>query len=915
MEIVGLEDIPKQQGYESEDEDIPVDPELLPKNSLMSLLSGNQTKNKKQKSPTKSKIREKDNDNKYIQMINDNENINKLESKFYRLGKTTSSKDILKTRKKSDPVQLPSTPPKLNHIDPAHLSDNESDVADTTLDIEAKIYGNKKSTSVKDLFSNFKPKHVVTLKIPPDMLRKCSSDILEDEHEDTEIIESKIFANAKSVNVQDMFKQMKPQPNKFVRLKMSPDILLRYSSEAEDEIEEMNTSDIERKIFESKPKSSVLSILGLKQPVVKSTTKKSKLTTATKAKETFFVTLRVNPTELTKIKQYDNPLITRGVKTSGGGGGGGKSSKSFFASMMQASKAATKLEHIQQEKEIKPPEDLKKWQFHIYDKMDNDIPRQLNLKRRKRKFDVDVGGQFSLCPDMLSCKNSKQYKYETKPLSDLQEYAMFRLPKLQKAPALQFAFNKIGQNSGTELWVDFFKPQQVNDLLMHKENKTQIYNWISNSFAKLENQAPLKDMKQKIKQRRLQQLQDPFVVYDNEGEETDEEVFSPFLIIQGSCGSGKSSAVHTVMNQLQGYVHEINTGQNRGRKDIYNNLKELCTTQSVKDTSEFHNGLVLLEDINILFEQDKTFWQVVQEIVNISKRPIILTCEELWNIPKSLIEFAQHDNSMVFMDDYTVLKKLVVDYLWICCLVHHCDVEFQILDDIVDENWNGHNFDIRGSLMQCQILCESSKTDSITVIKRPPSVERPEVTNLADLMDQLEMSSSADVLQSLSKSQFKFTRQENELDDIYWIDEFNQTTLPYELNIGDVLQSQFKQLDKSIPEVKFLMNDLRHETKTFLGSRAKFFLNISLKRTRTGGGSFSMLDTVGVPDTSCLNHVSNTSFILDILPMARHWTRFQKSIDQFENDSLEQGKPSIKQFLKYRDFNYESTLEATINFN
>ena len=64
--------------------------------------------------------------------------------------------------------------------------------------------------------------------------------------------------------------------------------------------------------------------------------------------------------------------------------------------------------------------------------MDNDIPRQLNLKRRERKFDVDVGGQFSLCPDMLSCKNSKQYKYETKPLSDLQEYAMFRLPKLQK---------------------------------------------------------------------------------------------------------------------------------------------------------------------------------------------------------------------------------------------------------------------------------------------------------------------------------------------------------------------------------------------------------------------------------------------------------------------------------------------------
>lgn len=83
-------------------------------------------------------------------------------------------------------------------------------------------------------------------------------------------------------------------------------------------------------------------------------------------------------------------------------------------------------------------------------------------------------------------------------------------------------------------------------------------------FLKLKSQAPIKNMKQKIKQRR----QESFIVYDYEDEETEEEVYSPFLILQGSCGSGKSTAVFTAMNELDGFVHEINTGQNRGRKDI-----------------------------------------------------------------------------------------------------------------------------------------------------------------------------------------------------------------------------------------------------------------------------------------------------------------------------------------------------------
>lgn len=241
----------------------------------------------------------------------------------------------------------------------------------------------------------------------------------------------------------------------------------------------------------------------------------------------------------------------------------------------------------------------------------------------------------------------------------------------------------------------------------------------------------------------------------------------------------------------------------------------------------------------------------------------------------------------------------------------------EVLVEIVDDNWNGHNYDIRGSLMQCEILCESRREDCITIMKRISPLEQQEVVDLSEYVNLIDLNSSADIIQSLSMSQFQSTLQANELDDIYWIDDSTQTKLsPYELNIGDVLLDQVSKykLDRSTPDPVLHMNDLRHETKTFLGSRARYILNIGLKRTRNGGGSISMLETVGVSDTSCLNHVNNTSFILDILPFARNWSRYQKAIDEFETNAIAQCEPSVKQFLKYRDFSYESTLEATIKY-
>ncbi|KAL6452665.1 ELG1 Telomere length regulation protein ELG1 [Candida maltosa Xu316] len=598
--------------------------------------------------------------------------------------------------------------------------------------------------------------------------------------------------------------------------------------------------------------------------------------------------LKINPQKLAEIKQYDNPLLTKGTQTAG------KSSKSFFASMMQASRSASKLDKINQDKQVRLPDDLTRDQFHVYER-EIVVPRRITLEKRLVYAMKHCTDPYIRTPDLLSAPNANNYTYLHESRDDLRQYALEKLPALLSSSVLEFAFNKIGHASN-DPWTDTFKPEKMNDILMRKQNRADIYNWISNSFLKLKSQAPIKDMKRKLKQRK----QDAFLVYDDDV--TDEEIFSPFLIIQGSCGSGKSAAVYTAMNELDGYVHEINAGQNRGRRDILANLKELCTTQSVKDTQEFHKGLVLLEDVNILFEQDKTFWQAIQEIINVSKRPIVMTCEELWNIPKSLVEFAQHDNSIVFIDDATVSKDLIIDYLWLCCLVYRCDVDRKILDEVVEDNWNGYNYDIRGSLLTCQVICQPKNDGLVHISKKTNPGKTHE--SLLEASKYLELNSASDLIQSRSISQIGQQLQPNEFEDIYWIDDSTNATLPFELNIGHILQSNLEFLDSSIPSPKYFINDLRYETNKFIGSRS---INCTRRTTR----NFA-LDTVGVPDTSILNYINNESLVLDVMPIARSWSRFQKSIDQIESEQLTQGKPSVKSYLKYRDFLYQSTLESTI---
>lgn len=695
----------------------------------------------------------------------------------------------------------------------------------------------------------------------------------------TKTLEDMVYSKVKSTTVKDLLATYNKKFDGKVVIRLPPAHLQKLQSElvdhetSSDPMGCRSNKELESRIFS---RAKLLSA----RDIFNNFKRKSDNTNPLSLK----VTLKVDRKKLAKVSYF----VTKGNNSNG------KSCKNLFSEMMTASRNV-KMTPLQKAKKLNPPY-MNKSEFHVFDGSWDKV----ELKARKN---VHLEDHFGPVPALQREVEPECYIYETKEVNK-KEYALKKLPCLQKTAPLNAIFDLLDNDSGKQLWVDKFRPKSTQDLLMHRQNIELITNWIKDSFGKIQTQAPVKNLNRKLKKRRL----DSFIVY----EDTEEEFSLPFLIIQGSSGSGKSTAVYTAMKELDGYVHEINSGMARGRKDIYNNLKELSTTQLVHDTKDFKPGLIFFEDVNILFEQDKTFWLVVQDIINVSKRPIIITCEELWNIPKTLIDFAQEDDSIIFIDDRIVSRKLVVDYLWMCCLVEGFDVGDDILEQIVDEMWNGHNYDLRGCLMSCEIMCKK-RLDQLVVIRKRADENSQVVSDLEEKAFHCELNSCGDVINSCLKSQIPQAAGDNELIDIYCVDD-SQGYLPFELNIGNELQMISKN-NQTLPAPKFTFNDLQFECQQFIGSRSKklpIYYYQDFEKRATRSSSDIVEPTTGIPETSFIYNISPSPFILDLLPFTRVWQAFQTQLDIYETKTLNEEKLSLKKFLQYRDFQHKSTLNGTL---
>ena len=161
------------------------------------------------------------------------------------------------------------------------------------------------------------------------------------------------------------------------------------------------------------------------------------------------------------------------------------------------------------------------------------------------------------------------------------------------------------------------------------------------------------------------------------------------ILISGPNGCGKTAAVYAVAKELDFEVFEIHPGMRRSSKDIFDKVGDMTQNHLVRpvtslpeqeyqqmddDSSSqlaaqhsvkvfFQPGkqkrsqiskkekpdetmpaakpasqpkkesLVLFEEVDVLFDEDKFFWNGVLALIEQSKRPVVLTCNDMRDVP------------------------------------------------------------------------------------------------------------------------------------------------------------------------------------------------------------------------------------------------------------------------------------------
>ena len=238
------------------------------------------------------------------------------------------------------------------------------------------------------------------------------------------------------------------------------------------------------------------------------------------------------------------------------------------------------------------------------------------------------------------------------------------------------------------------------------------------------------------------------------------------IVVSGPNGCGKTAAVYAVAQELGFEVFEINAGSRRSGKDVLDKVGDMTRnyhvnhaserdrksdneesfelTESLKHDIEYgkqatvnsffkpkdenkknsraprgHSGsttlqhtnkyqqsqkqsLILLEEADVLFEEDKQFWATTLELIVSSKRPVIMTCT---------------DESVLPIDEmflFAILRftpppeQLAIDYL----LLVACNEGHLLSRSAVTVLLKSKDYDLRASLTELNFFCQMAIGDT-----------------------------------------------------------------------------------------------------------------------------------------------------------------------------------------------------------
>lgn len=605
-------------------------------------------------------------------------------------------------------------------------------------------------------------------------------------------------------------------------------------------------------------------------------------------KQEMVVNLSIAPEKLKEFEKVDNSFFTKGSSTVPG-------AKSYLD--MLSYKPVTVKNSISKLKELPTPTPTKD-QLHVTYDSDPIQHREVSLEMKSERITEDIDYSSFVNPPTTHKLSEIDHSLKIIQDYDLVSIAETFVPTIESDYRYSRFLHMLSnpnelENTTNDLWTNFFKPKTSKEVLFDVRKTKAMRQWLKNSF---------KILKKKTKRPNFRKLRkgdvdefDDFIT-DELDDDTEDEEYVPIMILCGPEGVGKSSAVYTLVEELSGYVYEINASQARGRKDIMTTLKELSTTQLVhqnQDTkdNEFQKGVILFEDVDILFESDRGFWSVMEHVLSISRRPIILTCKDISVIPSHILECALNEKTL--HDIRKQPLEVISEYLFLMALTKNIEIDREILEQIIKDNSN----DLRKCICALQVYCEidNPHNDLIKISHKPlPSpTSILEETDFNKLIGEIDAYSVSDLYERASKSLVNHELIENEvLSNEAFVneEELRTSPLPFELNIGKEIKNLLPQYPYD--DSTLSIGKIKDLDKSYLKSKLKFVKRI------TRNSAMSMFDFDENMDSKNIFALPSSTYTTDVSPFFRVFSREELRTDIYNSKVLRETEKSAEELFR-----------------
>ncbi|KAL9101398.1 MAG: hypothetical protein Q9163_003333 [Psora crenata] len=176
----------------------------------------------------------------------------------------------------------------------------------------------------------------------------------------------------------------------------------------------------------------------------------------------------------------------------------------------------------------------------------------------------------------------------------------------------------------------------------------------------------------------------------------------------------EEAQVHNIEQRGSTLEHKTELGREGTMKSFFQpNSENPSTKKRLKQTGgpkkvlpkkarAQRQSLILLEEVDVLFEEDRMFWATVLDLILNSRRPVIMTCT---------------DESLVPLDEITLHgifripacpEPLAIDYL----LLVACSEGHLLQRNAVEALYRAKGFDLRASLSELNFFCQMAIGDS-----------------------------------------------------------------------------------------------------------------------------------------------------------------------------------------------------------